>query len=216
MDSGTYQNIVNVHLSNELILEEAGWQRNFHANASCGLCGKMTIDSVKHQVDPLESRLRVNQNVCFQLNDQLRAAQSVFEKTGGLHAAGLFNENGELLIVREDIGRHNAVDKVIGQALLSDMLPLDKHILMVSGRASFEIVQKALFARIPIVVAVSAASSLAVDLAEEGNITLIGFMRENRMVVYSHPDRIYCEETIHEQHCSSESLIHNKFHKEKQ
>ena len=174
----SFQNIVNVHLRDKLVLEEAGWQRNFHANASCGLCGKMTIDSVKHQVDPLDVEFRLHQNVFYQLNAKLLASQSVFEKTGGLHAAGLFNEDGELLIVREDIGRHNAVDKVIGQALLSDMVPLDNHIIMVSGRASFEIVQKALFARIPIIVAVSAASTLAVDLAEEGHITLIGFMRE--------------------------------------
>lgn len=188
----TMQNIVNVRLIEELDIEEQqGWQRNFHANASCGLCGKMTIESVKHQVNPLDSVFHLNQTVFYKLNDRLRAAQSVFEKTGGLHAAGLFDENGELLIVREDIGRHNAVDKVIGQALLSEMLPLDKHILMVSGRASFEIVQKALFARIPIVVAVSAASTLAVDLADEGNLTLIGFMRGERMAVYSHPDRIY-------------------------
>lgn len=189
----SFQNIVNVHLKDKLVLEEAGWQRNFHANASCGLCGKMTIDAVKHQVDPLELGGRLNHNVLYQLNNQLRAAQTVFDKTGGLHAAGLFNEKGELLIIREDIGRHNAVDKVIGQALLSDMIPLDNHILMVSGRASFEIVQKALFARIPIVVAVSAASTLAVDLAKEGNITLIGFMRDKRMAVYSHPKRIHNE-----------------------
>ena len=189
----SFQNIVNVHLTNKIVLEEAGWQRNFHANASCGLCGKMTIDAVKHQVDPLDVEFRLQQNICYQLNAQLLAKQSVFEKTGGLHAAGLFNKKGELQIVREDIGRHNAVDKVIGHALLSDMIPLDNHILMVSGRASFEIIQKALFARIPIVVAVSAASTLAVDLAEEGNITLIGFMRENRMVVYSHPERITCK-----------------------
>ena len=193
LDTGMslFENIVNVHLKDKLVLEEAGWQRNFHANASCGLCGKMTIDAVKHQVDPLEFGLRLNHNVLYQLNNQLRAAQTVFDKTGGLHAAGLFNEKGELLIIREDIGRHNAVDKVIGQALLSDMIPLDNHILMVSGRASFEIVQKALFARIPIVVAVSAASTLAVDLAKEGNITLVGFMRDKRMAVYSHPKRIY-------------------------
>ncbi len=189
----TFQNIVNVHLKDKIVLEEAGWQRNFHANASCGLCGKMTIDSVKHQIDPLDVEFRLNHKVCYQLNTQLLAKQSVFEKTGGLHAAGLFNAKGELLIVREDIGRHNAVDKVIGQALLSEMIPLDNHILMVSGRASFEIVQKALFARIPIVVAVSAASTLAVELAIEGHITLIGFMRENRMVVYSHPERICFE-----------------------
>ncbi len=190
----SYRNIVNVQLTNELDLDaQAGWQRNFHANASCGLCGKMTIESVKQQVSPLNSRFSMNQAVLYQLNDRLRAAQSVFERTGGLHAAGLFSETGELLIVREDIGRHNAVDKVIGQALLADMVPLERHILMVSGRASFEIVQKALFARIPVIVAVSAASTLAVDLAAEGNLTLIGFMRGQRMAVYTCPERISCE-----------------------
>ena len=187
------ENIVNVQLTEELDLAQSGWQRNFHANASCGLCGKMTIESVRQQVSPLDSGFCVNQGVLYQLNDRLRTAQSVFEKTGGLHAAGLFSETGELLIVREDIGRHNAVDKVIGQALLSDLVPLERHILMVSGRASFEIVQKALFARIPVVVAVSAASTLAVDLAEEGNLTLVGFMRGQRMAVYSCPERIQRE-----------------------
>ena len=188
------RNIVNVQLTGERGLEaQSGWQRNFHANASCGLCGKMTIESVRQQVSPLDSGFCMNQTVLYQLNDRLRQAQSVFEKTGGLHAAGLFDETGKLLIVREDIGRHNAVDKVIGQALLSDLVPLERHILMVSGRASFEIVQKALFARIPVVVAVSAASTLAVDLAAEGNLTLIGFMRGQRMAVYSCPGRI-CRE----------------------
>ena len=190
-DFSSLENIVNVRLTEGLDLEtQSGWQRNFHANASCGLCGKMTIDAVKHQVPPLDSELHVNRAVFYQLNDRLRTAQSVFEKTGGLHAAGLFDETGELLIVREDIGRHNAVDKVIGHALLADLLPLDRHILVVSGRASFEIVQKALFARIPIVVAVSAASTLAVDLAQEGNLTLVGFMRGKSMAVYSCPKRI--------------------------
>jgi FdhD protein len=190
-DFSSLENIVNVRLTEELDLEtQSGWQRNFHANASCGLCGKMTIDSVKHQVPPLNSGLHVNQAVFYQLNDRLRTEQSVFERTGGLHAAGLFDETGELLVVREDIGRHNAVDKVIGHALLADLLPLERHILMVSGRASFEIVQKALFARIPIVVAVSAASTLAVDLAQEGNLTLVGFMRGKSMAVYSCPERV--------------------------
>jgi len=188
------QNIVNVRLTEELDLDaESGWQRNFHANASCGLCGKMTIESVRQQVQPLNSGFHINHTLFYKLNDQLRKAQSVFERTGGLHAAGLFDENGELLIIREDIGRHNAVDKVIGHALLTDLVPLDRHILMVSGRASFEIVQKALFARIPIIVAVSAASTLAVDLAKEGNLTLIGFMRGQSMAVYSCPERVHSE-----------------------
>ncbi|RKU24525.1 formate dehydrogenase accessory sulfurtransferase FdhD [Candidatus Poribacteria bacterium] len=188
------ENIVNVQLTEALNFDaQSGWQRNFHANASCGLCGKMTIESVRQQVSPLNSGFHINQGVLYQLNDRLRTAQSVFERTGGLHAAGLFDETGELLIVREDIGRHNAVDKVIGQALLSDLVPLERHILMVSGRASFEIVQKALFARIPIIVAVSAASTLAVDLAEEGNLTLIGFMRGQSMAVYTCPERVFRE-----------------------
>ena len=188
------QNIVNVRLTEELDLDaESGWQRNFHANASCGLCGKMTIESVRQQVHPLNSGFHVNHTLFYKLNDRLRKAQSVFERTGGLHAAGLFDENGELLIIREDIGRHNAVDKVIGHALLTDLVPLDRYILMVSGRASFEIVQKALFARIPIIVAVSAASTLAVDLAKEGNLTLIGFMRGQSMAVYSCPERVQCQ-----------------------
>ncbi|MCG9133861.1 formate dehydrogenase accessory sulfurtransferase FdhD [Candidatus Poribacteria bacterium] len=187
----SFENIINVQLREELDFDvHSGWQRNFHANTSCGLCGKMTIESVRQQVAPLNSGFRVSQAILYELNDRLREAQSVFERTGGLHAAGLFDETGQLLIVREDIGRHNAVDKVIGQALLSDMTPLERHILMVSGRASFEIAQKALFARIPIVVAVSAASTLAVDLAAEGNLTLIGFMRGQRMAVYSCPERI--------------------------
>ncbi len=193
-EASSFQNIVNVQLREMLDLDaQSGWQRNFHANASCGLCGKMTIESVRQQVSPLKSGFRLNQAVLYRLNDRLRKAQSVFEKTGGLHAAGLFNAEGELLIVREDIGRHNAVDKVIGQALLSDLVPLEQHVLMVSGRASFEIVQKALFARIPIVVAVSAASTLAVDLAQEGNLTLIGFMRGQSMAVYSCPERVFSE-----------------------
>lgn len=187
----SFQNIVNVRLKDELSLQaQEGWQRNFHANASCGLCGKMTIDAVRLQIDPINTVLQLNRKVFYKLNEGLLEAQIVFEKTGGLHAAGLFDQYGKLLILREDIGRHNAVDKVIGQALLSDMMPLDKHVLMVSGRASFEIIQKALFARLPVVVAVSAASSLAVDLAEEGNITLIGFMRDKNMTVYTHPARI--------------------------
>lgn len=193
-DPSGLQNIVNVVLNETVDFEaQSGWQRNFHANASCGLCGKMTIESVRQHVSPLDSGFHVRQTVFYELNARLRKAQSVFERTGGLHAAGLFDAEGELLIIREDIGRHNAVDKVIGQALLADLIPLDRHILMVSGRASFEIIQKALFARIPIVVAVSAASTLAVDLATEGNLTLIGFMRGQRMAVYSCPERI-CHE----------------------
>jgi len=185
-------NIINVHLTNGWTIEsESGWQRNFHANASCGLCGKMTIESVNREAPAIDSKLQISQAVLYQLNDTLRETQSIFEVTGGLHAAGLFNVQGELLISREDIGRHNAIDKVIGQALLAEIHPLDENLVMVSGRASFEIIQKALFARIPMVVAVSAASSLAVELARESQITLIGFMRGKSMTVYTRPDRIH-------------------------
>ena len=192
MDVDAEGNIINVHLTNGWTIEaESGWQRNFHANASCGLCGKMTIESVNREAPAIDSKLQISQAVLYQLNDTLRETQSIFEVTGGLHAAGLFNVQGELLISREDIGRHNAIDKVIGQALLAEIHPLDENLVMVSGRASFEIIQKALFARIPMVMAVSAASSLAVELARESQITLIGFMRGKSMTVYTRPDRIY-------------------------
>jgi len=185
------QNVINVNLTNGWDPEsQVGWQRNFHANSSCGLCGKMTIESVQQEIPPIESSLRINPAILYGLGEQLRSAQSVFEATGGLHAAGLFNATGEMQIIREDIGRHNAVDKVVGQALLAEMFPLDRHVLMVSGRLSFEIVQKALFARIPAVVAVSAGSTLAVDLAQESQMTLIGFTRGKSMTVYSCPERI--------------------------
>jgi FdhD protein len=191
VEQANLQNIINVHLTNgQAIEKQEGWQRNFHANASCGLCGKMTIESVKQEVPPIDSQIQIDLAVFHRLDDQLRSAQSVFEATGGLHAAGLFDARGKLQIIREDIGRHNAVDKVIGETLLTEQFPLDRHILMVSGRTSFEIIQKALFARIPVIVAVSAASSLAVELAQEGKITLIGFMRGKGMTVYSYPDRI--------------------------
>lgn len=191
VEQANLQNIINVHLTNgQAFDKQKGWQRSFHANTSCGLCGKMTIESVRQEISPIESHIQIDQSVFYQLSDKLRSTQSVFAATGGLHAAGLFDAQGELQITREDIGRHNAVDKVIGQALLAEQLPLETHILMISGRASFEIVQKALFARIPVIVAVSAASSLAVELAQESEVTLIGFMRGMGMTVYSRPDRI--------------------------
>ncbi len=184
-------NVINIHLVDGKVFDaEASWQRNFHANASCGLCGKMTIESVWQEIPPIKSSFQIERAVLYNLNERLKSAQTVFAETGGLHAAGLFNAQGELQIAREDIGRHNAVDKVIGQALLSEQIPLDRHILMVSGRASFEIIQKALFARIPVITAVSAASSLAVDLAKGSGMMLIGFMRDKNMTVYSCPERM--------------------------
>ena len=171
-------------------LSERGWQRNFVSSSSCGLCGKLTIESVHLHAPAVDDGLRVSVRVLLRLPDRLRSAQAGFDETGGLHAAGLFDAEGRLLCLREDIGRHNAVDKIIGAALLNDELPLSGRILMVSGRTSFEIVQKALMARIPFVAAVSAASSLAVELAESSRMGLVGFLRGEGMNAYAGAERI--------------------------
>lgn len=161
-------------------------QRNFLSNSSCGLCGKASIDDVRTRgLRPLGSGFAMDAETLCSLPEKLRARQSVFERTGGLHAAALFNVEGELVALREDIGRHNAVDKVIGWALLEGMIPLSSHVLLVSGRGGFEIIQKAIAAGVPMVASVSAPSSLAVRLARELNLTLIGFLRGRRFVVYS-------------------------------
>jgi FdhD protein len=167
-----------------------GWQRSFYATSSCGICGKASIDAVRVAADELPSGSRVKPTTIQALPDALRAAQRVFERTGGLHAAGLFTAAGELLVVREDVGRHNAVDKAIGRLALDGRLPLPDVVLQVSGRASFEIVQKAAVARVPIVAAVSAPSSLAVELAAELEMTLIGFSRPGGFNVYAGAERV--------------------------
>ena len=165
-------------------------ERNFLSNSSCGLCGKTSIDAVHTKgLRPLGPGFKMDAETLCSLPAQLRARQSVFDRTGGLHAAGLFNATGELVALREDIGRHNAVDKVVGWALLQGMIPLSSHVLLVSGRGGFEIVQKAIAAGVPIVASVSAPSSLAVQLARELNLTLIGFLRGRRFVVYSGQSR---------------------------
>ncbi len=184
------KNIVEVYPPEGKKILPEGWQRQFFASSSCGLCGKTSIDAVKIAAPPIEDSTRTPVETLYRLPDRLREAQAIFEETGGLHAAALFDEKGELVVSREDIGRHNAVDKVIGWSLLEDRLPLKSHMLMVSGRASFEIVQKALIARIPTLAAVSAPSSLAVDLARECNMTLVGFLRGNTLNVYSGEDRL--------------------------
>jgi FdhD protein len=167
-----------------------GWQRNFYATSSCGICGKASIDAVRVATAELPSGPSVSPATIQALPDALRAAQRVFERTGGLHAAGLFTAAGELLVVREDVGRHNAVDKAIGRLALDGRLPLPDLVLQVSGRASFEIVQKAAVAGIPIVAAVSAPSSLAVELADELGMTLIGFSRTGGFNVYAGAERV--------------------------
>jgi FdhD protein len=167
-------------------------ERNFYTTSSCGVCGKASLEAVRTtahwSVD--DDAFALDPDVLAMLPDRLREAQRVFERTGGLHAAGLFSPTGDLLCVREDVGRHNAVDKLIGWALREDRLPLRQTLLMVSGRASFELVQKALMAGIPAMAAVSAPSSLAVELAEDSGLTLVGFLRGSSMNVYTGPHRV--------------------------
>jgi FdhD protein len=160
-------------------------------SSSCGLCGKRSIDDIRQNFPPITSnQIRVDIEILLSLPEKLRNAQSDFARTGGIHAAGIFDVDGELKIAREDIGRHNAVDKAIGRAFLNGSVPLKQHLLLVSGRASFEIVQKALAAGIPIVAAVSAPSSLAVTFARENNQTLIGFLRPPSFNIYAHIERV--------------------------
>jgi FdhD protein len=186
-------NVVEVTLRPDL-MESAtvnSYQRQFAVSTSCGLCGKDSIADVLCASEPIPGDdLRVSPSLLYELPARLRQAQSVFTHTGGLHAAGLFTSRGELLLLREDVGRHNAVDKLIGYGLLQHTLPYACHILLVSGRTSFEIIQKALRARIPCIAAISAPSSLAIELASQSGITLIGFLRDRSMNVYSHPERV--------------------------
>jgi len=184
-------NVVTVKL--RAPVDRRGHERAFVANASCGLCGKTTLDEIEQQIAPLAAGPTVARSVVAALPDRLRDAQSVFDATGGLHAAAHFTADGELVALREDVGRHNALDKLVGYALLEGQLPLADAVLMVSGRVSFEIVQKAAMAGFPIVCAVSAPSSLAVDAARRLGQTLVGFVRGDRANVYTRPDRLDLE-----------------------
>ncbi len=185
------ENVIDVELAAGAPGVDRRWQRNFLAASSCGLCGVSSIEAIHESAPPLPNDgLVVDRDTIYGLDARLRSEQAIFARTGGLHAAGLFTSSGELVAVREDIGRHNAVDKIVGHAVERRLLPLDRHILMVSGRTSFEIVQKALQARIPVLVAVSAPSSLARDLAQASNQTLIGFLRGRSLNVYSGRQRI--------------------------
>jgi FdhD protein len=186
-------NVVDVILSGDAPpFDPASNGRNFYTTSSCGLCGKASIDAIRTraQWDVRDDTTRVDAHTIAALPQRIREAQRVFERTGGLHAAGLFDPRGEMLCLREDVGRHNAVDKVIGWATTERRLPLRGHILMVSGRASFELTQKALMAGIPVLAAVSAPSSLAVELADEAGMTVIGFVRDGAMNVYAGADRV--------------------------
>jgi FdhD protein len=187
-DEDQNYNVVTVRLSRPFDAE--GLRRNFYATSSCGVCGKASLDQVRVACAALPDGPTVAGSVLLSLPEALRSAQRVFDQTGGLHAAGLFDPAGRAVAVREDVGRHNAVDKLVGWALLTGGLPLSDRVLMVSGRVSFEIVQKAAVAGIPIVCAVSAPSSLAVDSADELGMTLVGFLRGSGFNVYSHPERV--------------------------
>jgi len=186
-------NVLDVTLAPGVPAPDPSLERAFYTTSSCGLCGKASIDAVRttSQHDVRHDPLVVDPALLATFPDRLREGQDVFEKTGGLHAAALFDgRTGELLVLREDVGRHNAVDKVVGWAVKEARLPLGGTVLMVSGRASFELTQKASMAGIPVLAAVSAPSSLAVDLATELGVTIVGFLRGRSMVVYSRPDRL--------------------------
>lgn len=165
-------------------------QRNFFATSSCGICGKATLDAVEVRCERVAPGPSVAPSALLSLPERMREAQRVFEETGGLHATALFDAGAELVTLREDVGRHNAFDKVVGRALLAGGLPLSGHVAMVSGRASFEIVQKAAAAGVPVVCAVSAPSSLAVEAGERFGITVVGFLRGEGFNVYTHPERV--------------------------
>lgn len=183
-------NLINVRLAPEVHVDFARLTRHVFAASSCGLCGKATVDAVRAQFPAVPSGATVEVQSLLRLPDVMRRAQETFDRTGGLHAAAIARFDGSLVVVREDVGRHNAVDKVLGYGLLNGLLPFDRHVLMVSGRTSFEILQKALAASVPVVAAVSAPSSLAVQFAEESGQTLVGFLRDDRMNIYTHPERI--------------------------
>ena len=186
-------NVINVWLQGpaaERAASRLAERRHVTANSSCGICGRRSIDDLMEGIRPVESTMTASRAVIAALPDRLRAAQDVFDETGGLHAAGLFDRDGRLLAVAEDVGRHNAVDKVLGLALLEGRLPLSDRILFVSGRTSFEIVQKAVVAGVPIVASVSAPSSLAIDLARHAHITLLGFVRGASFNIYTGEERV--------------------------
>ncbi len=188
-------NVLDVTLAAGVAPPAASVERNFYTTSSCGVCGKASLDSVKlsSRYSPAADTAAVTTAVLANLPDKLREAQKVFDSTGGLHAAGLFTAAGELLVAREDVGRHNAVDKAIGWAVQASRVPLTGCVLMVSGRASFELVQKAVMAGIPVLAAVSAPSSLAVELAAEAGVTVVGFLRGATMNVYSRGDRVLAQ-----------------------
>jgi FdhD protein len=191
LDPDQRYNVVNVELRRGDLPDLTRFERHFVTSSACGVCGRAQLDALRDLgIAPLDDGFKIDPELLYSLPDRMRAAQRVFESTGGLHAAAIFDDRGETLAVREDVGRHNALDKIVGWALLEKRLPFSDCLLMVSGRASYEILQKSAVAGIPIVASVSAPSSLAVALAKEFNITLAGFVRNQRANVYSAPQRV--------------------------
>jgi FdhD protein len=189
--------VVRVELNEGAITRSQAPKRNFVANSGCGMCGKTSLASVYTPgITRPNPDLRLEPQVLCGLPDSIRSAQTLFGKTGGLHAAALFDTNGKLLVLKEDVGRHNAVDKVVGWALMHGLLPLSQSVLLASGRGGFEIIQKSLMAGIPLLASVSAASSLAVQMAREMGMTLVGFLRGRRFVVYCGEERLGLVDTI--------------------
>lgn len=188
--NGSFNNTIRVELNGGFDLDLKRLERNFYTTSSCGVCGKASIDALATGTKRIESDVNIKAEIVHTLPDKLRVAQAVFESTGGLHASGIFDSNGELISAAEDVGRHNALDKVIGAAFLNGELPMSDKVLLVSGRLSFELVQKALMAGIPIVAAVGAPSSLAIELATEMNMTVAGFVRDGRFNIYCGGNRI--------------------------
>jgi FdhD protein len=196
VDAEQRYNIVNVELAGAAAPDLRSLERHFFTNSACGVCGKATMDALEVRCAPLTGGPAVPIEVIYGLPDALRRAQGLFQSTGGLHATGLFTATGELLVAREDVGRHNALDKVVGWAVLQGRVPLDRELLMVSGRSSYEILQKAITAGVSMVCGISAPSSLAVELAERFGVTLVGFLRDRRANVYANPDRILVEQPV--------------------
>ena len=194
VDADQRYNIVNVDLAGAAAPDLRSLERHFFTNSACGVCGKATMDALEVRSAPLSGGPEVPVDVLYGLPERLRARQGLFDATGGLHAAGLFTAGGEVLAVREDVGRHNALDKLIGWAVLQGRLPLSNEVLVVSGRSSYEILQKAITAGVCVVCGISAPSSLAVDLAERFGVTLVGFLRDRRCNVYAHAGRILAGE----------------------
>lgn len=181
-------NVIEVELSTPR--RRPGLDRSFFSNASCGVCGKKSIESLQIKAARVESEIKVRKGVLTALPRTLRDAQATFSRTGGVHASGLFTVEGELVALREDVGRHNALDKLVGWALEHNLTPLDQYLLLLSGRVSYELVQKAVMASLPIIAAVGAPSSLAVDLAEQYGLTLVGFLRNESMNIYTNGFRV--------------------------